>query len=224
MRKSFAIKSADELLDAEFIAKWQDRKTIDPLAREVLRLILDRFVVEGGPLEIEALSRHLQGRAPDEIREALARLDQKDLILARDGKVVLAYPFAGGPTAFRVSLPDGRERYAVCAIDALGISPMLGQPVRLRSSCYHCGEALQIDVRPDGPVGGEGIVVWVGERGDIRQKACSSICLTLNFFSSEEHLRPWRESHPEVPGGAAVLQEAFKLGARIFGELLREII
>lgn len=221
MRKSFEIKSADELLDAEFIAKWQDRKAIDPLSREVLRVILDRFVVEGGPLGIEAFSRHLQGRALDEIREAVARLDQKDLILVQDGKVVLAYPFAGSPTAFRVSLSDGRERYAVCAIDALGISPMLGQPVRVRSYCHHCGEGLQVDVRPDGPVGGAGIMVWVGERGDLRQKACSTICLTLNFFRSEAHLRSWHEAHPGVPGVAAVVGEAFKIGAKIFGELLR---
>lgn len=223
MRKSFEIKSADELLDAEFIAKWQDRKAIDPLAREVLRAILDRFVVEGGPLGIEALSRHLQGRDPDEIREAVARLDQKDLILARNGKVVLAYPFAGTPTTFRVVLPDGRERYAVCAIDALGVPPMVGQPVTIRSSCHHCGDPIEIRVRPDGPVGGAELMVWVGQRGDIHKKACTSICLTLNFFRSQEHLRAWREIHPEIPGAAVFLEEAFKLGAKIFGELLHDV-
>lgn len=175
MRKSFEIKSADELLDAEFIAKWQDRKAIDPLAREVLRVILDRFVVEGSPLGLEALSRHLQGRDPDEIREAVARLDQKDLILVQDGKVALAYPFAGRPTAFRVSLSDGRERYAVCAIDALGVPALLGEPVVIRSSCHHCGEPLAIHVRPDGPKGSAAVMVWVGERGDLRDKAFSSL-------------------------------------------------
>jgi hypothetical protein len=67
-------------------------------------------------------------------------------------------------------------------------------------------------------------MVWVGERGDLRRKACTSICLTLNFFQSEEHLRSWREVHPEVLGAAATLPEAFKLGAKIFGELLRDAL
>lgn len=224
MSRLFVVKRAGELLDAEFIAKWRDRKAIDPVSREVLRTIHDRFVAEGGPVEAEAVARHLPGHARREVDEAIGRLDERDLILAQDGKVMLAYPFAATPTAFRVCLPDGRERYAVCAIDALGIAPMVGQPVRVRSSCHHCGEPLEIDVRPDGPVGGGGIMVWVGERGDIRQKACSSICLALNFFRSKDHLREWWEKHPEVPGAAAVLEEAFKLGARIFGELLREVL
>ncbi len=224
MGRTFEVKRADELLDAEFIAKWKDRRAIDPLAREVLRAVLDRFVIDGGPLEVKTLLRHLPGRASGEIYKAIARLDQKDLILVQDGKVMLAYPFAGTPTAFRVSLSDGRERYAVCAIDALGIPAMVGGPVRIQSACHHCGEPLDIPVRPDGPVGSAGLMVWVGERGDIRQKACSSICLTLNFFRSEAHLQQWRATHPEVPGAAASLDEAFKLGARIFGELLREII
>lgn len=224
MGRSFEVKRADELLDAEFIAKWEDRRAIDPLAREVLRAVLDRFVVDGGPVEVETLFRHLPGHARRDIDEAIGLLDERDLILVQDGKVMLAYPFAATPTAFRVRLPDGRERYAVCAVDALGIAPMLGQPVRVRSSCHHCGEPLEIDVRPDGPVGGGGVMVWVGVRGDIRQKACSSICLALNFFRSKDHLREWREKHPEVPGAAAVLEEAFKLGARIFGELLREVL
>ncbi|MBI2155096.1 MAG: alkylmercury lyase family protein [Candidatus Rokubacteria bacterium] len=224
MGGTFEVKRAEDLLDAEFIAKWRDRKSIDPLAREVLRTILDRFVENGGPLETEAVTRHLPGRSPGEIQEAIARLDQKDLILVQDGKVVLAYPFSAAPTAFRVMLGDGRGRYAVCAIDALGVSPMLGQLVRICSSCHHCGEPLEMVVRPDGPVERASIMVWVGERGDIRQKACSSICLTLNFFQSQEHLRQWRKNHPEVSGAAASLDEAFKLGARIFGELLGEII
>jgi hypothetical protein len=48
MNPPFEIKKAEELLDAEFIAKWQDRRTIDPEARSVYRAILDRFIADGG--------------------------------------------------------------------------------------------------------------------------------------------------------------------------------
>jgi len=41
----------------------------------------------------------------------------------------------------------------------------------------------------------------------------------LNFFRSEDHLREWYTSHPDVPGAGVVLAEAFKLGAEAFGGL-----
>jgi len=224
MGGSFEVKRAEELLDAEFIAKWQDRKAIDPLARTVLRAILERFIAAGPPVTAEEVAGLLRAREPAEVYKAIARLDEKDLILAQDGQVILAYPFSATPTAFQLVFADGRERYAVCAIDALGVPAMVDQPVTIRSRCHHCGEPLEIFARPDGPVGGAGIMVWVGERGDVRRRACTSICLTLNFFRSEEHLRGWREAHPDVLGAAATLAEAFKLGAKIFGELLRDVL
>ncbi len=216
MSSTFEVKRAEELLDAEFLAKWQERREIDPLSRSVLRAILDRFIAEGGPVKVSEF--------PAEARAVIARLDEKDLILVEDGQIRVAYPFSGTRTAFVVVLPDGRQRYAVCAIDALGIPVMLGQPVSIQSSCHHCGESMEVDVGPDGPVGGPEVMVWVGKRGDIRQKACASICLTLNLFRSSEHLESWREAHPDVPGAAAFLEEAFKVAAKVFGELLRDLV
>ncbi len=42
----------------------------------------------------------------------------------------------------------------------------------------------------------------------------------LNFFRSEEHLRAWHDRHPDSAGSGTSLAEAFKLGRRIFGDLL----
>ncbi len=69
---------------------------------------------------------------------------------------------------FLVAYPGSRERYAVCAIDALGIPAMLGAPVTISSRCHHCGEPLEIRVRPDGSSDGSETTVWVGERRDIK--------------------------------------------------------
>jgi hypothetical protein len=167
MARLFEVKSAEELLDAEFIAKWRDRRAIDPRARSALRSILGRFVAGSGPVKVAEF--------PADVREAVARLDEKDLIFVQDGQVRVAYPFSAAPTAFRVLSTDGRERYAVCAIDALGIPVLLGQPAVVHSRCHHCGEPLDLRVSPDGPVGDSDVMVWVGERGDLRQKAATSI-------------------------------------------------
>jgi hypothetical protein len=175
MGRSFEVKRADELLDAEFLAKWRDRQALDPFAWEVLATILGRFVASGGPVTVHGLAALFPGRDRGEVAAGVARLDDKDLVLVRDGQILVAYPFAGSPTPFRVLMPGGGERYAVCAIDALGVPALLGEAVTIRSRCHHCGEALEIHARPDGPVGNSGVMVWVGERGEIRDKAFDSL-------------------------------------------------
>jgi hypothetical protein len=42
----------------------------------------------------------------------------------------------------------------------------------------------------------------------------------LNFFRSEEHLRAWHDGHRDAAGAGTPLAEAFRLGRRIFGDLL----
>src|SRR5207244_710378 len=84
-----------------------------PAARAVLREILDRLVADGGPVAVNTL------RDP----AAVAELDARDLVYVSDGRVMLAYPWSGTPTAFVAVLDDGHERWACCAIDALGLAP-----------------------------------------------------------------------------------------------------
>jgi hypothetical protein len=224
MAQAFVVKRADDLLDAEFTARWRDRQALDPLACTALGTILDRFLATGGPVKVDDAVQLLPQHTHAEVTQAIRRLDEKDLVLLDGHQVTLAYPFASSPTAFRVLLPGRRERYAVCAIDALGVPAMLGQPVTIRSQCHHCQEPFEIEVRPTGPIGHPDIMVWVGERGDPRQKACASVCTTINFFRSEEHLAEWCADHPDVRGAAAVLDEAFLLGAKVFGDLLRSLL
>jgi hypothetical protein len=164
MTPPFPLKSAAELMDASFHARWMDRGRIGPAARATLRAILDRFVADGGPVELARFD------AP-----AVAELDERDLIYVDSGQAVLAYPFAGTPTDFVTVLPDGRQRWACCAIDALGIPAFLQHPVTVRARCHHCGDGFALEVTPDGPVGGDGLLAWVGERGDLRGKACTSL-------------------------------------------------
>lgn len=175
MTRSFSVKGAAELMDEAFTAKWRDRQALDPLPRRVLGVILDELVATGEPVEVDAVARRLRQHGAADVRRAVAQLDEKDLIATGDGRVMVAYPFAATPTAFTVRFPDGRERYAVCAIDALGVPAMLRHPVTIRSHCHHCREPLELDVRRDGPAGARDVMVWVGERGQLHDKAFSSL-------------------------------------------------
>jgi hypothetical protein len=166
MSPSFPVRSAVDLMDATFLAKWADRATLSAGARAGLREILDRFVATGRPLDLSTL---------DAGAAAVDELDMRDLVYVSGGQVVLAYPWSGTPTAFVTVLADGRERWACCAIDALGIPAMLGQTVTVRAGCHHCDERFELAVTPEGPAAGSGVMAWIGERGDLRGKACTAL-------------------------------------------------
>jgi hypothetical protein len=153
-------------MDAAFLARWADRATVGPTARAALKEILDRLVADGAPIEIATLGH--PAAAVDE-------LDARDLVYVSDGRVVLAYPWSVTPTPFVTVLADGRQRWACCAIDALGIAAMLGETVTVRTGCHHCDERFALTVTPEGPTDNAAVMAWVGERGDLRGKACTAL-------------------------------------------------
>ena len=163
------IRTAAELIDPELEARWTTRRA----AREtdVLQQVLRAFVERPGPAVVEQIVAAFADGPPDRIRADLARLDADDLIQIRDGLV-----FSAGPTPFVVELTDGHARYACCAIDALGIAPMLGQRVRIRSRCHHCGKPLEFWVDQAGSgLDAEGVMVWVGKQGEGERRASTSL-------------------------------------------------
>ena len=166
MSAPFPRRAAADLMDATFLSRWADREAIGSAARTALREILDRLVADGAPIEIATLGHPAA---------AVNELEARDLVYVSDGRVVLAYPWSATPTPFVTVLADGRERWACCAIDALGVPAMLGETVTVRTGCHHCDERLELTVTPRGPADNTSVMAWVGERGDLRGKACTAL-------------------------------------------------
>jgi hypothetical protein len=172
---AFDLKTAAELVALDMEGRQADRRA----AREsrLMRTIFRAFVERTDPVVVEEIAAAVRDRPADSVLEQLARLNEEDLIRMRDGRVDLAYPFSASPTSFVVDLGGRRgERYACCAIDALGLAPMLGQSVRIRSRCHHCAAPLELSVDPSGP-GPEAaeVMVWVGRRAEDERRACDAL-------------------------------------------------
>jgi hypothetical protein len=169
------VKTAAELI----VLDLEGRQAARRAAREtaLLRHVLRAFVDRAGPVRVAEVVSAFPDEPPEGVLEALAKLDEDDLLQIRAGRVDIAYPFSASPTAFVVDLGQGRgERYACCAIDALGMAPMLGQHVRIRSRCHHCAVPVELSVDPSGP-GPEagGVMVWVGKRAEGERRASDSL-------------------------------------------------
>jgi len=106
--------------------------------------------------------------------EALAVLAREDLMhLDAQGEIAVAYPFSGGPTRHRVVLSGGREVWAMCAIDALGIAAMLGTSLEVYSTDPLSGDAVTVSLEPDGAVEWEPVeaVVLAGRDAPVTVRA-----------------------------------------------------
>ncbi|MDD9375732.1 organomercurial lyase [Streptomyces sp. ZAF1911] len=98
------------------------------------QVVLRHFASTGRAPETSALEATAAqvGRAAGEVP---AELDREDfLALDEAGRIRAAYPFSATPTRHGVRLSTGVEMWSMCAIDAVGISAMLGQDVAITVS------------------------------------------------------------------------------------------
>jgi hypothetical protein len=156
-----------------------------------------------------------------EVAQILDKLGGLDIVYMREGNILGAYPFSSVPTAHLVTLEEGKA-HAMCAIDALGAPFMFKQNATIESSCAHCGEKIRIKVR-EGKIAERdprGIVVWAGLK--CSGHAATSLCTTLIFLCSEDHLKGWREENPDEEGKSLSLSEALYVGKGFFEHRLEE--
>jgi len=171
---SLVILTADDLIALDVEGRGRARRAAreTSTATRILKMFLDR----GRPIPVGDIVADLQRDSAGTVHDALAKLHDEDLIRISDGHVDLAYPFSASPTPFLVRLQDGRERYVCCAIDALGIAPMVGQPVEIRARCHHSGTPLHFAATPDGPgASTTGIMLWVGKQTEDRSRGIDAL-------------------------------------------------
>ena len=190
--------------------------------RELYFWILRRFTTSGRPGGAE--TRAAAERLGLEADPALATLAREDLVhRGRDGEIAVAYPFSGRPTAHRVRFAGGHEVDAMCAIDALGIAPMLGEPIEIVSRDPLTGDEIAAQVEPNG------VVRWLPESAVVVCGAivaggdsCQGCCRVLNFFVSPASAEHWLSEHPQVPGTVISIPEAAAAGRAVFGDVLTQ--
>jgi hypothetical protein len=188
--------------------------------RAVHQAVLRSFVSTGAPPSTASLAQHA---APFDVAQVLAELAEGDFVCLDDAAMIAAaYPFSSLPTPHRVQLPGSATVFAMCAIDALGISAMTGVPVEIESADPSTGQTVTVHV--DGlssiwdPVTA---VVYVGRTGgQCRGPSASVCCGYMNFFATRVAAETWAASRPDISGGILDQDRALQMGISIFGQLL----
>jgi hypothetical protein len=191
-------------------------------ARQVRQEVLAAFGRTGQPparSELERLARTL-GASLDAVLVELAQGDA--IAFSPGGEIRAAYPFSPVRTSIQVTWPGGPVAYAMCAIDALGISAMLGHPVTITAAEPDTGRTITIHAdRSQARWHPRTAVVFAGSAGDACRPSADRSCGYINFFASRRAARAWARRHPEVTGRLLTQEGALGIGIAEFGSLLQ---
>ena len=186
------------------------------LHRRILRAFA-RGAAPGG-LQFDDWAREL-GLDPAQANAALALHD----LVHREtqtGTVTVAYPFSATSTRHRVRLRSGVEVFAMCAIDALGIAFMLGEPTQIASADPRTGEPIEVTIPLTGASSWSPTraVVLAGSVGTGASRTCT--CPHTSFAASRAHAVALLEADRAVVGEILSMPDAIARGRTSFGGLL----
>lgn len=192
--------------------------TLAPEARRLHRSLVEAVLATGSVPSV----RELAGRfgAEESMRAGLATLAAADyLALDGRGQVSCLYPFSTAPTAHGIVI-DGRQRYAMCSIDALGIPAMIGEELEITGRCAICDRAIAIRVAPGAILTATPPETRVVARRDEAEPAFAACCPFTVFVCGQEHAD--RFARRLAGTHALSLGEALIHAEDIFGGLLAE--
>lgn len=195
---------------------------LSPDARRLQVFVLSRFADTGRPPSRADLVRLAREHGADP-QAVLAELAESDVVLFDTaGEVRAAYPFSPTPTAIRVSWDGGPTAYAMCAIDALGMSAMLDRPVVITASEPGTGRTVTVEVDHDQARWTPATaVVYNGAINDPCCPSADRTCGHINFFTSADAAQRWAARHSDITGTILDQAQALDLGIAEFGALMR---
>ncbi len=122
---------------------------MNPDIDKIVRVALYRAVVDHQRMpSVDELSASL-GLGVSLVDESLERLAAAHVIVrSLDGRVQMAMPFSGVPTAVRVTRA-GKNWWANCVWDSLGIAAAIDGGVAeatIETTCGDCGDAIAVSV------------------------------------------------------------------------------
>lgn len=207
---------------AEVLLGWRaNRAALGPNQEAVRRFILTQYALLGRAPSCQEIAVALKLN-PSEVLTSLKWLHELDFLNLEPGsrEIRLAYPFSTVPTRHVVKFLDWVEAkpvYAQCAVDALGIPFMFRGDLSIASSCAHCKNPIEIEVRGRKITAYQPAetVVWSGTVTMYRD-CVADICPSVNFFCSPAHVAAWQVGQTEANGSILSLGEALYMGKGIF--------
>jgi mercuric reductase len=219
-KETFMNEKVDKALDrlTAVLPLKEKQESCGPDIKNLHQQMLRSFVENGRILTKEEMARHVDD--PDQAADVLKKNDM--VVFSCNGDPIGAYPFTMEQREHKVRV-NGHEVHAMCALDALSISPMFGIQTRIASRCRVTGDPVTIEQTGH-------TIECRAEDGDVRfgiiwgaASACSccadSLCMEMMFLKDGRVAGQWLA---EDPGNREIftLEEAIDFGTRFFMPLM----
>jgi hypothetical protein len=186
--------------------------------KELHQHVLRSFVTQGRILTREEMAQHVSN-----LEDAVNVLQGHDMVVfSGDGEPVGAYPFTTEEREHKVQV-NGHQVYAMCALDALAVSPMFGMRTQITSRCRITGDPIRIEQsgetieNPDEAGDIYFGIIWGAENAD---SCCAdSLCMEMMFLKDGKTAREWLAAD-SANREVFTLPEAIEFGARFFVPLV----
>ncbi len=139
-------------------------RRLTPKEQRARRVLLGLILTSGRDPGLKSLASRLQV-SESAAAKFLSALERKGVIVRDESSktIMAAYPLSTRPTQHRVTLKaTGGPRYALCAIDALGVGPAFDGGALVQSRCPQCRRPIRIRVEKNQIVAAQpaSTVVW----------------------------------------------------------------
>jgi hypothetical protein len=202
--------------------------SLSPAARAVHRWVLTVFAETGrapSRTDLERAAREHTADAGVDRDAVVAELTGRDVLAVDErGEIRAAYPFSPVPTRHTVTWDAGPTVYAMCAIDALGMSAMLGIPVTITSAEPDTERTVTVNVDHDTARWEPTTAVIFAGHTDGDTACCPSVdrtCGHINFFTTTDAAHAWAANNPSITGAVRDRHQALATGIAEFGALIR---
>lgn len=187
--------------------------------RELHQHVLRSFVTQGRILTREEMAQRISN-----LEDAINMLRESELmVFSEEGLPVGAYPFTIEVREHKVRI-NGHQVYAMCALDALAISPMFGIHAHIFSRCRITGDPVNIQqtgriIENPNEAGDVHLgIAWGAEETD----ACcaNSLCMEMMYLRDSNIAWQWLEADLENRE-IFTLPEAVEFASEFFIPLTR---
>ncbi len=187
--------------------------------KELHQQVLRSFVEKGRILTREEMAQHV-----DNLEEAVNVLKANDMVVfSENGEPIGAYPFTMETREHKIQV-NGHQVYAMCALDALAVSPMFGMKTQIFSKCRVTGDPVTIEQSEktiENPEQTGNVLFGIAWSAANACCCCcaDSLCMEMMFLKDDKIAEQWLAEDP-TNREIFTLQEAVEFGARFFVPLM----
>lgn len=182
------------------------------------QLILRSFIEKGRILSKDEMAKYV-----GDLENAVKVLSDNDMVVfSENGEPIGAYPFTMEPREHKIRV-NGNEIHAMCALDALAVSPMFGMKTRISSVCRVTGDPVFIEQSGktiENENDAKDVCFGIAWGAASSCSCCAeSLCMEMMFLKNNDVAEKWQAQAP-ADREIFTLQEAVEFGSRFFVPLM----